>query len=65
MKQGFQKEIIPDTTEKICLLIEKPPELWKNSVRLSALSDCINCFYKRYYLPTNHSAMGLQSFILF
>lgn len=39
--------------------------LEKNSERLSALSDCINCFYKRYYLPTNHSAMGLQGFILF
>lgn len=39
--------------------------LEKNSVRLSALSDCINCFYKRYYLLTNHSAMRLQGFILF
>lgn len=65
MKQGFQKEIILDTTEKICHLIQKTPEFWKNSVRLSSLSDYINCFYKRYYLPTNHSAMRLQGFILF
>lgn len=36
-----------------------------NSKRLSALSNCINCFYKRYYLSTNYSVMGLQSFILF
>lgn len=32
MKQGFQKEVIPDTTEKFCLLIEKSPELWKKTL---------------------------------
>lgn len=36
-----------------------------NSAGLSAWSNCINCFYKRCYIPTNYSVKGLQGFILF
>lgn len=34
MKQDIQKEIIPDTTEKIYHLIEKSPEIWKKFCKI-------------------------------